>query len=123
MSQSSEQKLHFTVSFNQGDLKADRGVNSRYPKGTVSRILWLRCEERNTEIWMKIYFIPDGGKEFIFGSKINNITDSLKGYVSQQEFNGFAPKVCFNPTEMNLIHNAIEWLGKNKEQVYPKTHL
>ena len=116
-------KFPFTVSFNQDDLKDDRGVNSRYPQGTVSRILLLRCEEQNTELWMKIYFIPNGGKEFIFGSKLNNITDSLKGYVSQQDFNGFAPKVCFNPTEINLIYNAIEWLEKNKEQVYPKTHL
>lgn len=123
MKDSDNATFPFTVCFNQDELESDRGMNSRYPNGTVSRVLWLRCDEQNTELWMKIYFIPDGGKEFIFGSKLNNITDSLKGYVSQQEFNEFAPKVCFNPTEINLIYNAIEWLDKNKEQVYPKTHL
>jgi len=122
MSQSSEQTFPFTVNFVADDCREDRGLNNRYPKGTVSQILLLRSPQKATELWMKIYFIPDGGKEFIFGSKSNNITDSLKGYVSQQEFNEFAPKVCFNPTEMNLIYNAIDWLGKNTEQVYPKTH-
>jgi len=122
MSQSSEQTFPFTVNFVADDCREDRGLNNRYPKGTVSQILLLRSPQKATELWMKIYFIPDGGKEFIFGSKSNNITDSLKGYVSQQEFNEFAPKVCFNSTEMNLIYNAIDWLGKNTEQVYPKTH-
>jgi hypothetical protein len=122
MSQSSEQQIQFTVNYEVYNFKEDRGLNNRYPKGTVSQILLLRCPQKATELWMKIYFTPDGGKEFIFGSKSNNITDSLKGYVSQQEFNEFAPKVCFNPTEMNLIYNAIDWLGKNTDEVYPKTH-
>lgn len=122
MSQSSEQTFPFTVNFAADGCKEDRGLNNRYPKGTVSQILLFRTQEKDTELWMKIYFTPDGGKEFIFGSKSNNITDSLKGYVSQQDFNEFAPKVCFSPTEMNLIYNAIDWLGKNKDEVYPKTH-
>lgn len=122
MSQSSEQQIQFTVNYEVYNFKEDRGLNNRYPKGTVSQILLLRCPKKATELWIKIYFTPDGGKEFIFGSKSNNITDSLNGYVSQQDFNEFAPKVCFNPTEMNLIYHAIEWLGKNKDEVYPKTH-
>jgi len=121
MSQSSEQTLHFTVNFDESDIKDDRGPNNRYPKGTVSRLLLLICDEKNTELWVKIYFTPDGGKEFVFEGK-NNVADTYPEFMPRAKY-GIAPKVCFNSIELNLIYNVIEWLGKNKEQVYPKTHL
>mgnify|MGYP003556203299 FL=1 len=39
MSQSSEQQIQFTVNYEVYNFKEDRGLNNRYPKGTVSQIL------------------------------------------------------------------------------------
>ena len=120
MSQSSEQTFPFTVNFVADGCKDDRGPNNRYPKGTVSQLLLFRSKEKDTELWMKIYFTPDGGREFLFEGK-NNVADTYPEFMPRAK-HGIAPKVCFSPVELNLMFNAIDWLGKNTEQVYPKTH-
>lgn len=121
MSQSNEQTFPITVNFVADGCKDDRGPNNRYPKGTVSQLLLLRSQDKDTELWMKIYFTPDGGREFLFEGK-NNVADTYPEFMPRAKHD-IAPKVCFNPVELNMMVNAIEWLGKNKEQVYPKTHL
>lgn len=106
-------KIHFDKEF-----RSDRGINVRYPEGTTSKVGAFIDDDTNVCLFVKIYFQPDGDREFTFYGK-RNVTETLSGLISMDE-SEYAPKICFSPNELALLDVILVWLTDHKDEIYPK---
>jgi len=98
------------------DFRSDCGLNQRYPDGTMSKIGVFIDEDTGTKLFVKIFFLPDGGREFAFYGGLN-VTETLSGLMSMGKVD-IAPKVCFRPDELVVLNAILVWLTDHKDEIY-----